>query len=845
MKHRNKTLYIVVSLLLLLIASRISIFAAEYQTCATNTTCKIGEYLYDDEYAAITTATCTLTSKDPSGTTFLNDVAMTSNSDGWYEYSFDTTGETEGVYRSELCCTAGTDYLCLDKTFEISSSTSGSTLTAEDVWNSPNRTLTSFGSLAGDVWNYSTRSLSTFGTLVSDIWQHDPTDASVEGDNTTFNAISEEIEANRTLLEKLVNEPIIKSFIEEGEPPDLTEKIDKTRNITNSLYADTQSTKSRLNILLQNWSYLDKNKALSELNIIAKTIGLSTTNPEANSIVDNTNWLETAWGNPITTELANQSHSAVSNTNTAIENIDYYGTSSTSKQYISKMLANIKAIEQAIGDVSNDSSDLTLFGHLRKIQKRAQLLEQNKKEVDYLLTNMSTFSQNNLSQKTNEVEEDILAINEFKGAISVLKSRTQDLKAQIKNKLISLQAILGINKSMLAYNADEAFRSTWLEEGSIIFRSVITNPSKTISQTVPLKYLLPKEIKEEHIIDMDPDLNMNFDTTEDALYVEGEFTLEPEESVVVFVETEDIWVVSEETMKSYKAQAAELLETLEKTSLFGQGATLKSDIDITADKIILAQNQTSTPTSRIRTYREAQLEILGIQEKIEVMKQLVSSSGSASSIMGFIGGSQAILAWGLIGIFITGFAFLTMYMRKLQSPLKKKPVIKPQEQKEKLKIPSLEKRPSLLKSANSKFLPLTMIVIITSTISITILTTIFTRSRKPKVDVIEVVEPSPTVQPTPTPTPTPEKKEDILGDTADNKVQINIEAGGGAVNVRRGAGTNYPIAFTLKGQEEIYIYTQEKDSNGESWANIGFTEEDLNKDWWVLYSLLEETELEE
>jgi len=47
-----------------------------------------------------------------------------------------------------------------------------STLTAANVWEYTNRTLTNFGTLVADIWSYSTRSLTTFGTLAADVWNN-------------------------------------------------------------------------------------------------------------------------------------------------------------------------------------------------------------------------------------------------------------------------------------------------------------------------------------------------------------------------------------------------------------------------------------------------------------------------------------------------------------------------------------------------------------------------------------------------------------------------------------------------------------------------------------------------
>lgn len=68
--------------------------AGGLQVCAPNATCEIGEFLFDDDYVPITTATCTLTSKYPDATAHLTSQAMTSESDGWYSHTFTAPGTT-------------------------------------------------------------------------------------------------------------------------------------------------------------------------------------------------------------------------------------------------------------------------------------------------------------------------------------------------------------------------------------------------------------------------------------------------------------------------------------------------------------------------------------------------------------------------------------------------------------------------------------------------------------------------------------------------------------------------------------------------------------------------------
>ncbi len=143
--------------------------ATDYQQCAPSSTCTIGEFLYNDDYSALTGASCTITAKNPDGSPFVTSAAMTGRSDGWYSYDA-TIGATTGLYTATICCTPASGLMCLDKSFEVKTPASGSSLTPADIWSYSDRTLTSYGTLVSDIWNYSTRSLSTFGNLVCNIW---------------------------------------------------------------------------------------------------------------------------------------------------------------------------------------------------------------------------------------------------------------------------------------------------------------------------------------------------------------------------------------------------------------------------------------------------------------------------------------------------------------------------------------------------------------------------------------------------------------------------------------------------------------------------------------------------
>ena len=56
------------------------------------------------------------------------------------------------------------------------------------------------------------------------------------------------------------------------------------------------------------------------------------------------------------------------------------------------------------------------------------------------------------------------------------------------------------------------------------------------------------------------------------------------------VKVEDIWVISDSDIESLRKQADELSKPLERTSYFAQGVTLKSDINVSLDKILSMKN---------------------------------------------------------------------------------------------------------------------------------------------------------------------------------------------------------------------------------------------------------------
>lgn len=704
----------------------VDVFAGpeEYRQCADSGTCEIGEYLFNDDYTPIASASCTLKSTDPDGNTFLNDVAMTAHADGWYSYDVSTDGEDYGMYRSQICCTYQGEYLCLDKSFEIASSSATANVDesqiAGAVWSHPARSLTSFGTLVSDIWSYSSRSLSSFSSLVTSIWSSDDrslTSPTIDNDelatksqvnnlnvgvNADFSAdltdIKQQLQQNRYYLELLVNEPIIETFIEEGkETPDLQSKIEESRKIARSLGSDVDSLNENIIVLNTTWQDTDYQIALNQVTSASRVLGASTqvpTETEPSSINSKIAWLNKKWKTPVVSNLGVQTTSALANINGINREIKSYGKTFISQQYLDIATQHVEKIEDLVGKETDPSKLATLFGFIKQIEETVDVLIEQSNEIETLLSNWNEYTESEKDLKLLRIKETVLSVNQIEDADTLLKTKPGDEKHR-ENLALALNGLIESNLIYLATDADTASQNTWLEHGSVVFRSLITNPSDVVSQVVQVKYYLPQEINSEHVLSIDDGLSVNFDAEKNALAVTGEFELKPEATKTVRVEVIDVWEIPEEEIESIRKQTETLFDSLKGTSYFAQGATIKADIEVNLDRIEILKEQTQTPELKIKSHREAMLELNSAKTKLENLKTIVSSAGSIDTVFGFVGGVQAIAVWGLIVILIAGFVFLMIYLKTIAKSSSEQP-----EKNESEKKPKTEQKGKRVKQKN-------------------------------------------------------------------------------------------------------------------------------------------------
>jgi hypothetical protein len=621
------------------------LFLSVGNVMASETT--IGEYLYTDEYLPDTTAVCTLNVKNPDGSANITNQSLTSTADAWYGHTF-TSPTTVGYYRSEICCDVNGEHMCIDKSFDINPEvTSGSSLSANDiasaVWGYSGRTLTSFNSLVSDIWSYGTRTITS------------STNTTTSLDLETIKKTTAE---TRLLVEELVNKPIIENSLEEVQDIDLGERIEESKKIANEtqmnlLFVGSSATKTN-----KEWNSLTDRQILDNLTDISNLIGSESDSSSDDSLFGRVNFLRDTWGNKEIDDLHDVIKAIKNSNDYVLAGISSYGKSKTLQKEVASLNAYAKSSEKVL---------LSILKKINEVESLSNVIDTNLVEVDKVLGSWTSDSYLGVKTSVDSLYKNIIAINKVPKGQTVIDSVFADITGEkkMKNKVLGLRALLFANKKMLISGQKLAFSANWMEEGSIVIKTLITNPSTLISQEVPLKYYLPQELKKEHIIETDAGITVDYDTEKDQLYVAGDFKLKAGETKTIKVRVEDVWVISESEIASLAKQAEELIKPLEKTSYFAQGITLKSDIDINLVKAKEYLKDGITPEAKIKGYREASLEILSAKEKIEKLKDMVSQASNSGSILGFVGGSQAIAVWGVVIAIATAFVFMTLYMRKL------------------------------------------------------------------------------------------------------------------------------------------------------------------------------------
>lgn len=658
--------------------------AGGIQSCTVGTTCKVGEFLYDDTAAPISGASCTITSKYPDNSSFLSSQAMSGGgADGWYYHEF-TTPATTGVYATNVCCTTSGDTLCIDKGFESkAASTTDTASIASAVWSYSGRTVTSFGSLIADIWANATRTLTGAGLSSGQLATQDDVTSvrnNVNTLTTTVNNLSEgngdltaikkKVDENRLLLEKIVNKPIIENVLEDTTP-DLSVKIKDSRAIANQLFVNNQFLTVQTATLNSKWNSMSGRDALDFVISLSNLVGEPADSSSANTMFAQANYLSDSW-NWEENQAVLAKLTSIQKSLTYLQSglVDYQKTPNMA--YSAKSLVKDSlALEKSIGTTTDKADKKTVFSKILSTEVLVTKLDEKDAQVKLVLGEYTKNKDiNAVSGRIGELKNQIIALNKVPSVNSMVTSSKLIDEKSTKNTLLSLVGVLNSNKKLLALGADQTLVNSWLELGSIVFKTIATNPSTLITQDVEIKYYLPAEIKQEDVLKTDAGLEAKYDAEKGQMYVTGKFSLTPNQTRTFEIHTKDIWEVTPAEIASLRTEVADLFKPLEKTAFFAQGISLKSDAISALDQIESVQAAAVTPEDKIRSYREADILRKNVETKIAALRELVAQASSAGSMLGFVGGSQTIAVWGLIIIIATGFVVMLGYMKSIMGTKK-------------------------------------------------------------------------------------------------------------------------------------------------------------------------------
>jgi hypothetical protein len=541
---------------------------------------------------------------------------------------------------------------------------------ASDIWSYSSRSLTSFGALVSDIWAYSNKSLDNFGNLISNVWSYQNRTLSNQTlgngqELATVNSFGSTVSAATASIKGTDNRDL--SYLS-GQVAGVQTSLDNLSGQVSSLGVKTDSLSTSVNTLISKWGSYSISQVVNSLDSLETSLGSTSDSCSSGSTVfSSLQCLKEKWGTQTADNLLTSTNSLTSILSSLRTELDYNGKSTTAYTDIQNLKSNIDSVKSLVGNDSDTSSAATLFGKIKKNQETIASLNTSSTDVSGLLEKWGSYTATDIYDKVKDLSSNISSINTVSNVSSILdvtNTSKTDI-TELKNTVLSLQAIIEVNKTLLEKIDTQPIVKSWLEEGSVIFKTLITNPSSTQKQTVPIKFFLPKEANKTDIIKIDDNLSVDYDTNEGAYYVSGSFVLFPKETKIVSVEVNDIWKISDQEISSLKMQTEDLSSVLKNSSYFAQGITLKSDIISVLDMISRTQNEAITPQSRIKTYRDNQTRLSQIKTEVNELKNIVASSGTNNNLLGFVGGVQTVSSWGLIIIIISGFIFLSLYMRSI------------------------------------------------------------------------------------------------------------------------------------------------------------------------------------
>jgi len=288
-----------------------------------------------------------------------------------------------------------------------------------------------------------------------------------------------------------------------------------------------------------------------------------------------------------------------------------------------KALEAIKAIESVL--VSNENINISLT--LKNLKESVDALPEtlNKEGPNTAIMNAINDISSRLSKIMGQEGMDFSSLLDEKlgdtSSMKQLRNKTDTINAIVDLLLQIMEAKLG--------GVDSPIISTSLQSGSVKFRIMAVNPSKTKIQRVQVKKYLPEEVKPKDVMDLGG-LELEYDSEKAIYYVyKNDLEMQPNQINVFEVEVEDIWMVPDSQLAELKKRTDEILALFGKSPLYSKAKEVTDTIYPVLEEMPKAQlDDTISREQHIGIYRQNQQNIKTINEKLaELEKMLVPENG--------------------------------------------------------------------------------------------------------------------------------------------------------------------------------------------------------------------------
>jgi hypothetical protein len=288
------------------------------------------------------------------------------------------------------------------------------------------------------------------------------------------------------------------------------------------------------------------------------------------------------------------------------------------KSGIDETLEAVKAVEAVIGTADGTNIILSL-----------QTLQESIEELPEQIAKEGPSGE--IGRKINEIAERLVALGaeegfDFSDLIEEALGDSPTIKA-IRSKTDAIQAIVQLLQMLFEAKfggLDTPVVSTTLAPGSVRFRVIAANPSKTKTQSTQVKVYLPEEVTLEDIIDL-RGLEVEYDPERGMYYAyKNNVVLAPSQVRTFEVEVEDVWIIPEEEINDIRAQAEKMVERFKDTNYYDRAKNLGKNINILLDEIIESQSdETISRQQHIGIYRQNKETIKRIKDDMAELEELL------------------------------------------------------------------------------------------------------------------------------------------------------------------------------------------------------------------------------